>query len=66
MTGRHDDKAICHDTNGVPERLTPERFQLLVAEAEQSGEPTTPIVRRFVRDALDRAMERARDLPAGD
>lgn len=39
--------------DGPPKELTPEEFKRLFEEAKARGEPTTPILRRFVLQAID-------------
>ncbi len=53
-----------NEDNGPPEELTHEEVIRLVEEAKARGEPTSPIMRRYVLQTIDRVikyLETARD-----
>ena len=43
---------------GPESELTPEDVRRLFEDAKARGEPTTPITRRYVLQAIDRAIDR--------
>lgn len=48
------------------EPLTAEEFKRLVAEAQQKGEPTTPLVKRLVLTTIDEVAENLEDAYGSD
>ena len=51
---------------GGYEPLTADEFKRLVAEAQEKGEPTTPLVKRLVLTTIDEVAEKLGDYESSD